>query len=326
MKSDLAGRGSLEARLDLLLGEEVQVNPEFARWFAAPALGLGSDMLDGLTAQVVRFNIWDKGGPPPLEDRFAGENDLEVVLSLANGRTAQLLIEDKVWAPFQRDQALRYRNRADSRPTAAAVLVAPRGRLGEANADGYFHKAWSIEELAEKLETQGSVASEALARRLHWRAQLLREMCVPTIRTPGPPHPPTVLFNQFCVAWLSREAPETIPNPDSMRTEGGGWLYFTQPKGLVYKVIGGVVDFDVVNRGFVGELSDLNNVVSRGDGPLKFDAVIVGGNPVLRWSGRAMQPKLGLPDDTRPIIDGLEACARVARWVAESPSCLAPIE
>ena len=164
MKSDPAGRGSLEARLDLLLGEEIQVNREFAQWFAAPALlgRAGGESLTGLTDPVVRFNIWDAGAPP-LEACYAGENDLDVVLALADGSTARLLIEDKVWAPFQRDQALRYRKRADSRsPRAAAMLVAPGNRLDAANADAYFDKAWSIEEIAEFLETQGSVASEAL--------------------------------------------------------------------------------------------------------------------------------------------------------------------
>lgn len=45
-------------------------------------------------------------------------------------------------------------------------------------------------------------------------------------------------------------------------------------------------------------------------------------NLVLRWRGLAMSTELGLPEDTQPIIDGLEACERAATWVASSPSCL----
>lgn len=328
LESDVASSGSREARLDLLLAEELQVNRPFAAWFVGRAFDTPVAMTFAGRDPVVRFNVWDEGGPPLLERSQAGENDLDVVFHLTGGSKVRLLIEDKVWAPFQPEQARRYRARAESREATAAVLVAPRRRL-EATADEnrHFHEIIAVEDIARVIEEQAAQCAGSepeLSRRLRWRANLLKDLCVPTSYAPGPDHAPTLEFREFCVAWLAREAPEVIPS-DSMRTKGSGWLGFAQPRGLTYKLMNGCVDLDVARHGFAGMLGDLQSLVAEGTGPDEFIAATAGTQVVLRWVGRTIRPELGLPDDREAVIDGLEACVRAARWIASRPSFLTPM-
>jgi hypothetical protein len=323
-QSELAPGGSHEARLDLLLAEELQVNPDFARWFVSPAFPT-SPTLGDPRRTVVRFNVWDEGGPPPLGPSDAGENDLDVTFVLAGGATIRLLIEDKVWAPFQPDQGRRYRARAQSRPDAAAILVAPKTRLvADDTQSRYFDKAWRIEDIADFLDAQADShnQSDPLVARLRWRADLLRDLCTRSLRTLAPDYPPMLALKQVCVDWLAKGAPEAIVSPGGMRAKNAGWLRFQQPKELIYKAQHGFVDLYVGDRGFTGTLEDLQQVVAAGEAPAGFAAATdKQKNIVLRWVGQPIPTDRGVPADTRPLIEGLEACARAIKWVASrSPS------
>jgi hypothetical protein len=315
--------GTLEACLDLVLAEELSVNPEFATRF-------GSQALSGLDPPVnireaptvtVEFNRWDIGGDGsnPLD---AGENDLDVCLGLDEG-SARLLIEDKVWAPFQPEQGRRYRARADTRPSTAAVLVAPRSRLGDREQTHWFHTCFAIEDLGGWLREQANGAGDALARRLRWRANLLSALCEHTSK---PDHPPTVAFTTLCAEWLATNAPAAIADTKSLRTAGTGWLYFAQPKGLIYKVTHGRVDVYVSNEGFAGGAEDLRGLVTSGGAPDGFVAAEDSkSNVVLRWTGTPLTPSRGIPEDRTPLISALEACRRATDWIASKPSALQPL-
>jgi hypothetical protein len=317
--SDLAPRGSFETRLDLLLAEELQVNPDFARWFASGAFPTSATFAD----PVVQFNVWDPGGPPPLGPSDAGENDLEVTFRLAEGPTIRLLIEDKVWAPFQPNQARRYRARAQSRGHTTAILVAPETRLATDDTESrYFDKAWTIEEIADFLANQADAPEQSapLASRLRWRVKLLRDLCTRGPRSFAPDDPTMLALKQFCLDWLTQRAPEAVVSPGGMRARASGWLRFQQPRGLIYKSQHGIVDLYVAQRGFPGTLEDLEEIVDGGGIPVGFVAATDSGNNiVLRWVGEPIPISEGVPADTGPLIEGLEASARAVRWVASRP-------
>src|SRR5262249_3650186 len=155
-----------------------------------------------------------------------------------DGPTIRLLIEDKVWAPFQPEQGRRYQARAQSRRNTKAILVAPATRLAVDQSESrYFDKAWSIEQIADFLAApaESPAQSAALASRLRWRVKLLRELCVRSPRSLAPDHPPTLAVKRFCVEWLTREAPEAVVG-GGMRTKNAGWLRFEQPGELIYKI------------------------------------------------------------------------------------------
>ena len=318
-QSEFAPGGRFETRLDLLLAEELQVNPDFARWFASGAFPTSATVPD----PVVRFNVWDEGGPPTLGPGEAGENDLDVTFRFAGGPTIRLLIEDKVWAPFQPDQGRRYQARARSRPDTKAILVAPATRLaGDDTESRYFDKAWRIEEIADFLADQADSLDQSapLASRLRWHVKLLRDLCTRSPLSLAPDHPPMVALKQFCLDWLTREAPEAVVSPRVMRARNSGWLRFQQPKGLIYKIIHGFVDLYVAERGLAGTLEDLQEMVDAGATPAGFVAATDSGNNiVLRWVGKPILAGEGVPADTGALIEGLEACALAVRWVAGQP-------
>lgn len=178
---------------------------------------------------------------------------------------------------------------------------------------------YAVEELASWLEEETN-ENEACADRLRWRAQLLRNMAVrPTDAPPKPDHPPTVAFTTFCAEWLAAHAPAAIPNRNSLRTAGNGWLWFKQPKGLGYKCSHGIVDLYVADEGFQGTLQDLSAFIERRPTPPGFAAATdTKGNPVLRWSGTPLDPAGGLPQDRAALIDALELAAPLwsgdGRW------------
>jgi hypothetical protein len=308
---------SSEAHLDLLLAEELAVNRRFLRRFVAPfwdTLTGGSPLGDDVSV-VVRLNVWDEGGPA-CAVRDQGENDIDILVT-SGATKLRVLIEDKVWAEFQDEQCGRYQRRARPRGDAT-VLVAPRSRLhGGHEACG--HTTYAIEELAVWLSEQAK-EHEGEAMRLRWRAALLRQLCTRVVPEMKPDHPPTVAFVGFCVDWLRKREPRAVPDTKSLRTQGGGWLYFTSPRGLVYKVSHGRVDLYVGRRGFQGTAEDLAAAVASGWGPEGFGAAVdTKGNPVLRYENpdTIWMTGDGVPPDTSGVEKALAAVVVAARWIAE---------
>lgn len=301
--------GGPEAHLDLLLAEELAVNPGFVAWLLA---------LDGdakITTLAVKINVWHEGqdccGP-----KNAGENDLEVHLRI-NGEQVLILIEDKLWANYQPEQAERYKARADFH-RARSLLVAPKVRLADPTHRQHFDIVQSVEDVAEHLGTQAAGADDELARRLRWKADRLRGLALRTRPEPRPAHHPTVTFTTFCVEWLRQHAADILANQASLRTSGQGWLWFTHPEGLIYKCIHGSVDLYVTTHGYNGTVDDLAVDIEEAGGPPGFTAASDSkGNPVLRWQGERVSPADGVPNDRAPVTLALEHCLMAARWLAQ---------
>jgi hypothetical protein len=138
--------GQREAWLDLFLAEELAVDPDFVDWFVHQ---LGGDLpADRPVKRRVGLNVHEKG--PELPEDSHGETDVELVVSWGE-RTVPILIEDKLWAPFQPRQPQRYLARAESR-CGRAVLVAPEEYLrGRQQGASFFHARVSIEQVVDYL-------------------------------------------------------------------------------------------------------------------------------------------------------------------------------
>jgi hypothetical protein len=88
-----------ERDVDLLLAEEFAVNPAFADRFKA---------VTKFAHETATFvDLWVS------KSDNLGESDLIVIYQTEDGERFALLIEDKIDAPLQRDQAARYGQRAD---------------------------------------------------------------------------------------------------------------------------------------------------------------------------------------------------------------------
>ena len=132
-----------ERDIDLLLAEEFSVNPAFAGWFVSLT------KFAGRTAEVVEVHV--------SKADTQGESDLVVVFAEPSGHRFAILIEDKLDAPLQPDQAARYHRRALKEVELGTcgdfeiVLCAPRHYLdGHPGLEG-FEVRIPHEEIGAKL-------------------------------------------------------------------------------------------------------------------------------------------------------------------------------
>lgn len=321
---EVSGRAGRETRLDLLLAEELSVNVPFLRWFLSRVEHKPDDWPTGAPeSSLLELNVWE---PEPLE--HAGETDVRVTLRWTGDIERRLLIEDKVFAGFQPSQGERYRGRAEAQH-GLAVLVAPAGYAVPAAAAS-FHGRVDIDDIVQFLRNSSEEhPDDATARaRLLWRATMLEQLMTRR-RTPAPEHPPTVAFTRFCVDWLLEHESAALPSPASCRTVNQGWLYFTQPSGLMYKASGwghpkqATVDLYLKYLGYFGDHTqaeaDLRKLPALDGFRLDADTQ---DNLVLRFDCAVVPPAEGLPPEGSErrarVVEALEACDRAAVWVSRN--------
>lgn len=159
--SKIAIPGVCERDIDLLLLEEFLASAEFGNWFVRKVSNgeASSAVLMGARRSVTESN---------------GESDLEVTLKLPDDSTLRLLIENKVGAGLQPQQAERYRsrgftyvNRGDCK-ICVNVLIAPRRYFGPKNLPKGFDAIVSYEEIREWF-----IEQDNLGERLRYKLALL---------------------------------------------------------------------------------------------------------------------------------------------------------
>jgi len=318
-----SSRNLREVHLDFLLLEEFETNLRFAREVFEIAF-MPEPLPVGLPQSVrARHSVGDGGGEGCPVEAY-GENDLDVTAIWEAGIERRLIVEDKLRAGFQINQALRYRARAASRaPHTRCLLVAPRSFIANHRREvEIFRERGSevaIEDLAGLLESAAPDVAAPAALRLAWRVATLRGL---TVVPPRPPdHPPTVAFSAWCREWLAGWAPGVVPLP--IRTVNQGWIGFRVPDALTYKCSHGRVDLQV---SYLGQDHGLEEVQRRVDGhlPAGFEATVDDSrNTVLRYACKAVSPQDGVGVDGEPlqasgIKDALAACVTITRWLEES--------
>jgi hypothetical protein len=142
-----------ERDVDLLLAEEFAVNPIFAQQFK------NFTKFANRAGNVVNFWV--------SKSNNKGESDLIVVYQDQDGEHFALLIEDKIDAPLQPDQAERYRLRAERDRTDGfysdyqVLLCAPRQYIKSRRSqlEG-FDPLISLEQVAEIIRTSNNARAE----------------------------------------------------------------------------------------------------------------------------------------------------------------------
>ena len=155
MNFDVRIAAVCERDLDLLLLEEAIASSSFQEWLIRQAgLQLFQCTLLSAKRSVTQSN---------------GESDLELTFASAAGETVRLLLENKIGASFQPDQALRYAERSGvylaqgECGTVRTMLLAPNRYFGEQTGALGFDSRVSYEDLRSWFAN----APEAGPRRLY---------------------------------------------------------------------------------------------------------------------------------------------------------------
>ncbi len=141
-----------ERDVDLLLAEEFAVNSAFSERFKA--------LTKFANASAIVMDVWVS------KSNALGESDLIVVYRRENGERFALLIEDKVDAPLQPEQAARYYLRAERDRSSGAymdfevILCAPRHYIEHRSDLKDFDRLVSLEEIAEIIRLGRDTRSE----------------------------------------------------------------------------------------------------------------------------------------------------------------------
>lgn len=129
-----------ERDIDLLLAEELAVNPAFGVWLRSKTKFVGQ------TAEVADVFV-------SKADNL-GESDLIALYESADGSRFALMIEEKIDAPLQPDQAGRYRLRAQREikmgaySAYAVILCAPQYYIAKSARAAEFDAAIPFEDIA----------------------------------------------------------------------------------------------------------------------------------------------------------------------------------
>jgi len=138
--------GVCERDIDLLLTEEFASTPEFRDWFIEQIDF--HDAKGAILTEIVRSATASNG-----------ESDLVLQLHNKNGEQLQILIENKVGASFQPQQAERYHERGEANVSIGqcisfrTVLTAPLVYLGNDGSTHGFDAILSYESIREFYET-----------------------------------------------------------------------------------------------------------------------------------------------------------------------------
>ena len=198
-----------ERDIDLLLVEELFASNEFVEWMAKKA-GLPADVASSTVLHSKR------------RTRNRREIDIFVDLVTIDRTRAALLIENKLDASEQPDQAESYREELDvvarQFAHAAMLITCPenyRHQHGEFTSK--FDAVVTYEELAEYFSSRSGNSGDG-ERRMRFRADLL-DQAVQKHRRGYRPVPNEIIgdFNARYVDLLAKEAPEIIPGKTMLK-------------------------------------------------------------------------------------------------------------
>lgn len=305
--------GVCERDVDLLLLEELYANPDFREWFIPRCCGLiaGSAELVEVKRSVTQSS---------------GESDLELTCRQPDGTLAKLLIENKVDAAFQREQAARYTQRARAYVAnghcacVRTVLIAPRDYFGAKRDSHGFDGALTYEEI------QDWFLRSALGARGLYKAVILKAAINKATLGYNPIADDVV--SRFWYAYWEisiAQAPELAMNRPGSKPARSTWIYFA-PSGLppnarlVHKLGHGVIELTLGGAGErLGELrSALRDILTR--------------DMVVERTGKSSSIRLKVPevnasqdiDAQRAAVSaGLDAARQLLAWAQRHRELLA---
>jgi hypothetical protein len=320
-----------ERDLDNFLVEELHASHEFRSWL----LGHLTGRFDVPEACEIRL----QKSPTRLQD--TRQTDVQIGwFDPAGVIRARVLIESKVTADFQPDQAEAYAAEVAAARSelgirrAASVLVAPAGRLRTLLDSSAFDASVSIEAIADALEARrGEDVPHEVDARLGVRVQLLEALC----------------GKRASAAWIARTVPEkrdfaeayaalarerlpalrVRPSTDGPKAITRIFEGLTMP-GLPVLALrhefGSRVAWKWVNAQFSG-VAHLAPAV-RASGMLAgtpYSAEEAGKSLAIRVRTPGIDPRLPFASQRPAVLAGLDALAALVEWLEGNAPDLATV-
>lgn len=199
-----------ERDIDLVLVEELHASADFLIWMAARA---------GITGSVA---LWDVKHSK-RRTRSRREIDIFIEIDHADKTRAAILIENKLDATEQPDQAESYREElqilSDGYAHAAMIIVCPDAYIAQhPDFVGKFDVAVTYEEIRDFFRELEQEAGTGTVLRYGFRAEIL-DQAVQKHRRGYTPIPDKVVgdFNAQYVALLAQIAPEIHPGNSMLK-------------------------------------------------------------------------------------------------------------
>lgn len=219
---DLAFAYLRERDIDILMVEELSVNPEFVAWYCAeidPRLVL---------ARAVSVN-------QSLNTKYDGETDIQLIVECDEGRVG-ILIEQKIAAPPQPNQAERYRTRGEIGVSKGlwtrfiTCLSAPQQYIDRRFEAARYDARVSYERLLGFFAGRDDV-------RFAFKAAMIREAIKQNRRGPKiETHDASTEFFTRYYKLAMAEAPDLTPDMPRNRPSGSHWMVF-RPTSLPSTVL-----------------------------------------------------------------------------------------
>ena len=296
--------GICERDIDLLLLEELWATPAFGAWLIDRCAADG-EVLQRVTE--VKKSV----------TQSSGESDLELTWQRNDGTFAKLLIENKVDAGFQRDQAARYHQRSQDYVANGicvsvwTVVLAPAAYFQADRGSYGFDAAVTYQELQEWYR------SAALGKRAEYKVGML-DAAIRKATLGYNPIPDDAVSQFWRAYWdLSlSEAPELGMAQPDMKPAGSTWIYFA-PDGLpsnvwlIHKLPRGSVELTIGGAGY-----------RLGKSRMMLQAVLELGMTIDR-AGKSISVRLNVPalniaqdmnEQRDAAIAGMAAAKRLLSW------------
>jgi len=296
--------GICERDIDLLLLEELHSSECFQSWFLK---------------RVSRKSVPNQKflGANYSVRQTLGESDLEAWFCDGNDRSICVLVENKISASPQPEQAKRYRKRAvayleqHKASSAYTAIVAPRAYLGGRSAKG-FDADLSYEEIAEWFS-----AAENIGIRRQYKIALLR-LAVEKGKIGYLAVEDRAVSEFWHEYWqcANQHAPELQMDRPRPKAAGSGFVYF-RPHGLppsvqvVHKLTDGFVDLQFARMG--ERISDLR---------LTYEAILPAGarierahkSGVIRVDVPKLNANLAFLEQREIVISGITTTGKLVSW------------
>jgi hypothetical protein len=295
--------GVCERDIDLLLLEELWANPAFRDWFISQSV---TDAVLGQLVEVKRSVT-----------QSSGESDLELTWQQVDGSCSRLLIENKVDAGFQRDQAARYRQRAQDCVAngqcsrAWTVLVAPDAYYGSAPRPLGFDVTLTYEQVRDwfvhsRLDSRSTFKAGLLTAAINKASLGYNPIADDAVSR---------FWQQYWEMSVAL-APELAMNRPGPKPAGSTWIYFA-PAGLpsavwlVHKFANGIVELNL--GGAAKRLGDLRAVL----GPALDSGMTVertGKSASIRVQVPVLNAAQEIATQEADVRVGISAAVRVLAW------------
>jgi hypothetical protein len=297
-----------ERDIDLLLVEEAYSCPKFLQWLAA-ALKLSAIPSRLLEARVSTFQA-------------TGESDIEIWFEDNSGKVTALLIENKIDANFQPDQALRYSERGKTYVRQGrcfsfkTALVAPRIYLDRSSDTSAFEAQISYESLI--VWFQKSADTSANSRAQFKVCQLARAIEKAQSGYCSIEDAAVTAFWKESQVLAASLAPELQLPEISGKPARALWIrYKVRGFGgrfaVIYKMDKGMVDFQIPGRAddFLEIRSLLAPLISDG-----MEITTAGESLVLRRKAPIVAPGLPFAEQRQQIAEGLLIAKSLLDWIS----------